>query len=87
MLKLQQKTILKEIWLTLESAAFAIAVAISWTKLPPKRLELGALFDFRGFLDARYSVLAVGAFFAMLGQYIPYYYISKVQRKYKLISC
>ncbi|KAJ4291657.1 hypothetical protein N0V90_009552 [Kalmusia sp. IMI 367209] len=34
------------------------------------------LMDLKGFLDRRYSVLAAGAFIAMLGQFIPYYYIS-----------
>lgn len=37
--------------------------------------KFSALFDFSGFLDARYAVLAVGAFVTMLGQFVPYYYI------------
>jgi hypothetical protein len=32
--------------------------------------------DFKGFGDRRYAVLAAGAFVAMLGQFVPYYYIS-----------
>ncbi|KAF2009488.1 MFS general substrate transporter [Aaosphaeria arxii CBS 175.79] len=62
---------------TVVAVSYAIALSISWTKLPPKPLRgAGQLFDFKGFLDKRYSVLAVGAFVAMLGQYVPYYYIT-----------
>jgi hypothetical protein len=55
-----------------------MAMCISWTKgvAPPMR-KFSALFDFSGYLDARYAVLAVGAFITMLGQFVPYYYISE----------
>lgn len=43
--------------------------SISWKRL----------VDIRGFKDSRYSVLAIGAFIAMLGQFIPYYYISTLR--------
>lgn len=39
---------------------------------------MGRLLDFKGFLDRRYTVLAVGAFVAMLGQFIPYYYVGMI---------
>jgi hypothetical protein len=35
-----------------------------------------ALIDFRGFLDIRYTILCAGTFFAILGLWIPSYYIS-----------
>ncbi|CAI6337242.1 unnamed protein product [Periconia digitata] len=56
---------------------YMIALLISRAKLtdvPDKSLR--QLLDFRGFLDRRYSVLCVGSFIAMLGQFVPYYYIS-----------
>lgn len=33
------------------------------------------LLDFKGFLDARYSVLCVGAWIAQIGIWVPNYYI------------
>ena len=35
------------------------------------------LVDFRGFLDLRYAVLCVGTWFAVLGLWLPAYYISE----------
>ncbi|KAH7119734.1 major facilitator superfamily domain-containing protein [Dendryphion nanum] len=55
---------------------YVIAFFISWTKMPTRPLQLQALFDFKGFADSRYFVLAIGAFLAMLGQFVPYYYMS-----------
>lgn len=56
---------------------YTIAILISSTNMPRQRLKsVKGLVDLRGFLDRRYSVLAVGAFIAMLGQFVPYYYIS-----------
>jgi MCP family monocarboxylic acid transporter-like MFS transporter 10 len=40
-------------------------------------MSLGALIDFRGFLDLRYTILCIGTFFAILGLWIPSYYISR----------
>lgn len=55
-----------------------LALLVSNTNHKPKPFEsILRLLDFKGFLDYRYSVLAVGAVIAMLGQFIPYYYISK----------
>lgn len=56
---------------------YTIAVFVSRVNLPKQRLSsMSKLLDFKGFLDLRYSVLAIGAFLAMLGQFIPFYYIS-----------
>ena len=41
-----------------------------------RQLTFRSLFDFKGILDDRYSVLCIGGFFAQLGQWIPSYYIS-----------
>ena len=58
---------------------YMAAIAISYTNMPKQPLKsVKNLLDLRGFLDRRYSVLAVGAFIAMLGQFIPYYYISTI---------
>jgi MCP family monocarboxylic acid transporter-like MFS transporter 10 len=43
-------------------------------------MSFGALIDFRGFYDLRYTVLCIGTFFAILGLWIPSYYISTYQR-------
>jgi MCP family monocarboxylic acid transporter-like MFS transporter 10 len=57
---------------------YAVALSISSTKQDAGPLRSWKrLIDFEGFLDRRYSVLAVGAFVAMLGQFVPYYYISE----------
>lgn len=54
-----------------------VALCISHTNGTTQPLKgIGTLLDFRGFLDMRYSVLAIGAFVTMLGQFVPYYYIS-----------
>ncbi|KAF1976428.1 MFS general substrate transporter [Bimuria novae-zelandiae CBS 107.79] len=56
---------------------YATATLISFTNMPKQRLcSAKTLFDIQGFADRRYSVLAIGAFIAMLGQFVPYYYIS-----------
>jgi MCP family monocarboxylic acid transporter-like MFS transporter 10 len=57
---------------------YAIALSISSNEHETEPLgSWKRLLDFTGFLDRRYAVLAAGAFLAMLGQFIPYYYISK----------
>ena len=61
--------------------------AISSTQVVPKGgMKLTGLLDFRGFLDARYTVLAIGSFVASLGLYIPYYYIGEFPIVLKAVS-
>jgi hypothetical protein len=45
-------------------------------------MSFGVLIDFRGFLDLRYTILCIGTFFAILGLWIPSYYISTYERKH-----
>lgn len=55
---------------------YVIAILISRPKLAPKRLKSAAdVFDFSGFRDMRYSVLAAANLVGNLGLYVPYYYI------------
>lgn len=57
---------------------YVVALSISSPKLDAEPLKSWKrLLDFNGFLDRRYSVLAAGSFAAMLGQFVPYYYISE----------
>ena len=57
---------------------YALALSISWPKQGTEPLtSWKRLLDFEGFRDGRYSVLAAGTFVAMLGQFVPYYYISE----------
>ncbi|GME32616.1 Mfs general substrate transporter [Neofusicoccum parvum] len=57
---------------------YVIAILISRPKLAPKRLKSAAdVFDFSGFRDMRYSVLAAANLVGNLGLYVPYYYIGK----------
>jgi hypothetical protein len=63
---------------------YSIALYISTSK-PSKqagKMSFGVLIDFRGFLDLRYTVLCIGTFFAILGLWIPSYYISTYERKH-----
>ena len=62
------------------SVLYSISLAISTSRPVGKDQprNCGALIDFRGFLDLRYAVLCIGSFFAQLGQWIPSYYISKL---------
>ncbi|KAF1842253.1 MFS general substrate transporter [Cucurbitaria berberidis CBS 394.84] len=59
---------------------YSIALCIS-TSLPSGksgksgRSSCSSLIDLRGFLDLRYAVLCVGTWFAILGLWIPSYYI------------
>ncbi|KAI4670315.1 uncharacterized protein J4E79_000596 [Alternaria viburni] len=41
----------------------------------PDRKGLGSLIDFKGFLDTRYAVLCMGTWLAILGLWIPAYYL------------
>lgn len=57
---------------------YMIALLISTSKpshAKGSRRNCSSLIDFRGFLDRRYSVLCVGTWFAVLGMWIPSYYI------------
>lgn len=57
---------------------YAVSLCIS-TSNPS--VQIGSrvkLMDFKGFLDIRYTVLCIGTFFAILGLWIPSYYISKL---------
>jgi hypothetical protein len=70
----------KSAWLTAKHSIFyVIALWISTSLGNGKKItdNWGSLLDYRGFLDARYSVLCVGAFLAQLGQWTPSYYISE----------
>lgn len=63
--------------LYLTRLCYTIAIFISHTNMPKQALvSFKRLFDLQGFRDSRYSALAIGAFIAMLGQFVPYYYIS-----------
>ncbi|KAH7073235.1 major facilitator superfamily domain-containing protein [Paraphoma chrysanthemicola] len=56
---------------------YVIALCISTSKPAGKDKErtCGTLIDFRGYLDPRYSILCAGTFFAVLGLWMPSYYI------------
>ncbi|EOA81651.1 uncharacterized protein SETTUDRAFT_24039 [Exserohilum turcica Et28A] len=59
------------------AVCYAIALCISISR-PGGRFEAknsACLIDFRGFLDPRYAVLCVGTWFAILGLWLPAYYI------------
>lgn len=57
---------------------YAVAMAISRPKQPPRKLKsLTHLFDYKGFLDIRYSCLSAGAVVSSLGVYVPFYYIGR----------
>ncbi|KAF1914042.1 major facilitator superfamily domain-containing protein [Ampelomyces quisqualis] len=56
---------------------YTIALCISTSKPSNQNEKKGraALIDYHGFLDIRYTILCVGTFFAILGLWIPSYYI------------
>jgi len=57
---------------------YTIALFISTSKhssVNGTRRTCSSLIDFRGFLDIRYSILCIGTWFAILGIWIPSYYI------------
>ncbi|KAF9878019.1 hypothetical protein CkaCkLH20_04595 [Colletotrichum karsti] len=55
---------------------YLTAMAVSSSRHPRRKLKsLGELFDYKGFLDIRYSCLSAGAVIANLGIYVPFYYI------------
>ncbi|KAF2034332.1 MFS general substrate transporter [Setomelanomma holmii] len=56
---------------------YTIALCISTSKPSNQdgKRGCGALIDFRGYLDLRYTILCVGTFFAILGLWMPSYYI------------
>jgi len=63
------------------SICYSVALFISTSK-PSKQdgnRSCASLIDFRGFLDLRYTVLCIGTFFAILGLWMPSYYISMLK--------
>jgi hypothetical protein len=48
-----------------------------YTLVPVGRSCVFSLLDYRGFLDRRYRVLALGAWIAQIGLWIPTYYIGR----------
>lgn len=60
------------------SVCYSIALCISTSKPSERsgRKGCACLIDFKGFLDSRYAVLCAGTWFAILGLWIPGYYVS-----------
>ncbi|KAF2476628.1 MFS general substrate transporter [Lindgomyces ingoldianus] len=58
---------------------YAIALCISTSRPSGRvtRISFSSLLDLRGFLDVRYSVIALGAFLCHLGIWVPFYYIQE----------
>ncbi|KAF2681244.1 MFS general substrate transporter [Lentithecium fluviatile CBS 122367] len=56
-------------------ACYSFALWVSTSKPTRNPIKLSTLLDFRGFLDARYAVLAVACWIANLGLYVPGYQI------------
>ncbi|KAH4421506.1 hypothetical protein HBH92_001690 [Parastagonospora nodorum] len=54
---------------------YSLALCMSKSKPQGQDGRRAALIDFRGFLDIRYTILCAGTFFAILGLWIPSYYI------------
>jgi len=59
------------------SVCYLVALRISTSKPSgkPECKGLGSLIDFEGFLDTRYAVLCIGTWLAILGLWIPAYYL------------
>ncbi|KAI4637860.1 hypothetical protein J4E83_000678 [Alternaria metachromatica] len=59
------------------AVCYLVALRISTSKPSgkPDRKGLGSLIDFKGFLDTRYAVLCIGTWLAILGLWIPAYYL------------
>ncbi|CAN9264231.1 unnamed protein product [Alternaria alternata] len=59
------------------AVCYFIALCISTSKPSgkPDRKGFASLIDFRGFLDRSYAVLCIGTWFAILGLWIPAYYL------------
>ncbi|KAF6828192.1 hypothetical protein CPLU01_08671 [Colletotrichum plurivorum] len=55
---------------------YAVAILVSSSRQPRRKLKsAGELLDYKGFLDVRYTCLAIGATLTSLGVYVPLYYI------------
>ncbi|CAM1503317.1 Fc.00g080930.m01.CDS01 [Cosmosporella sp. VM-42] len=62
---------------------YAIAICISRPRLPRQPLKSASqILDFAGFLDPRYSVLAMANLVGNFGLYVPYYYIESYMLLY-----
>ncbi|KAG9189589.1 hypothetical protein G6011_06457 [Alternaria panax] len=59
------------------AVCYSIALCISTSKPSgkPERKGIASLIDFRGFLDKSYAVLCIGTWFAILGLWVPAYYL------------
>ncbi|CAG5179112.1 uncharacterized protein ALTATR162_LOCUS9039 [Alternaria atra] len=59
------------------AVCYSVALCISTSKPSgkPHPRSLASLIDFRGFLDKSYVVLCIGTWFAILGLWIPAYYL------------
>ncbi|CAI9632382.1 unnamed protein product [Alternaria burnsii] len=59
------------------AVCYFIALCTSTSKPSgkPDRKDFASLIDFRGFLDRSYAVLCIGTWFAILGLWIPAYYL------------
>jgi hypothetical protein len=70
--------ILQEYHTNTHSICYSVAILISRSKPSAQESKrwYGSLIDFRGFLDLRYTILCIGTFFAILGLWMPSYYIS-----------
>lgn len=60
-----------------QSVCYFVALRISTSKPSgkPNRKGLNSLIDFKGFIDTRYAVLCIGTWLAILGLWIPAYYL------------
>ncbi|KAH6878099.1 major facilitator superfamily domain-containing protein [Alternaria rosae] len=59
------------------AVCYFVALRISTSKPSgkPNRKGLNSLIDFKGFIDTRYAVLCIGTWLAILGLWIPAYYL------------
>lgn len=57
--------------------SIALCISSSRQSKDSDRKSWRSLVDFKGFLDIRYAVLCVGTWFAILGLWIPSYYMSE----------
>jgi MCP family monocarboxylic acid transporter-like MFS transporter 10 len=64
----------------------ALLISKSKPSAYPAKRSCASLFDFRGYLDLRYTVLCIGTFFAILGLWMPSYYISTYTETYQGLS-
>ncbi|PVH97915.1 MFS general substrate transporter, partial [Periconia macrospinosa] len=62
--------------LVLHAVALRVSSRMPRCENGKRKVSMGTLFDFKGFRDGRYVILAVGAWFAHLGLWIPGYHIT-----------